>query len=155
MTWNLKWLFRINCFVKKIIFVNAERVMTLNCFRIDCIIEKLHLLCYWFLNIFSLHDLFETRSFICVYETSIALRYWHDCFRINCFIDKLHLQNMFERVIIFDVKLFESIVSLKKLHLSYRWHSNAFSLYYLIVICYSTCQRQCALINIWILNCFF
>ena len=85
MTWNrdIDKIIRINCFVKKIIFtkrVRIEYVMILNCFRIDCIIRKLHSLCYWLSNIFSLYDLFETWSFIFDYKTKtfIASRYWHD-----------------------------------------------------------------------------
>ena len=43
-----------------------------------------------------------------------------------------------KHVIIFDAKLFESIVSQEKLNLSCYWFSNTFSLYDLIWICCTT-----------------
>ena len=55
-----------------------ERVMTLNYFRINCIIEKLYSSCYWFSNIFSLYNLFEIWSFIFNYKTFIASKNWHN-----------------------------------------------------------------------------
>ena len=43
---------RVSCFVKRIISVDTERVMILNCSRVDCIIRRLHSSCDWSSNIF-------------------------------------------------------------------------------------------------------
>ena len=84
---------------------------------------------------------------------------------INILSNELHLQNTinFERDIILNVKLFESIVSSKKLNLSCYWFSNTFSLYNLIWICCTICslfncifyQYQCLVIDAKILNVCF
>ena len=57
-----------------------ERVMILNCSRVDCITGRLYSPCYWPSGIFSLYGLSETCSLILDYRTrtSIAPRYWHD-----------------------------------------------------------------------------
>ena len=44
---------------KKLYLQNVERVMILNCSRVNCIIKRLHSSCDWSSNIFSLYDLFE------------------------------------------------------------------------------------------------
>ena len=44
--------------VKEMYLQSVERVMILNCFRIDCIIKKFVLSCCWFSNTFSLRIYF-------------------------------------------------------------------------------------------------
>ena len=93
MTWNRDTnmiVFESIVSSKKLYLQNAERVMILNCFRINCIIRRLHSSCDWLSNIFSLYDLFETWSFDmtvrvncfiknCIYRTLNASRYRYDC----------------------------------------------------------------------------
>ena len=121
-------------FYQEIIFAKRwtfEHVMKLNCSRVNCIIERLYSSCYWFSNIFSLHDLFETCSLICNYRTRtfIASRYWHDCFRVSCSLKKLYLRNAFsiERAMILICSRIDCIV--RKIVLSCCWLSNTFLLY--------------------------
>ena len=102
-------------------YVKRVDIMILNCFRIVCIINRLHSSCYWFSNFFSLYDEFEIWSFDMI-------------IRINCFIKWIAFTK-FSKTSRYRW-LFESNVSLKNLHLSCYWFSNIFSLYDLIVICF-------------------
>ena len=100
MTWNRDTnmiVFESIVTLKKLYLQNVERVMILNCFRINFIIRKLHSSCDWSSNIFSLYDLFETWLFDmivrincfknCIYKTLNTSR--HMIVRINCIVKKI------------------------------------------------------------------
>ena len=72
MTWNRDVIIESVVLSMNCIYRTLERVMIFDCFRINCIIERLYSSCYWFSDIFSLYDLFETWSLIHDYKTFIA-----------------------------------------------------------------------------------
>ena len=113
---------------KTFIALRSWQNMMLNCFRINCIIEKLNSLCYWFSNTFSLYDLFETWSFIRDYETSIASRYWHD-YSNQLFYQKIAFTEHVQLWTRHDIEC----------KMRY-WISNIFFLYDLIWICCTICS---------------
>ena len=155
-------------FYQKIIFAKrwaSERVMKLNCFRINCIIEKLYSSCYWFSDIFSSYDSFETCSFIRDYKTSIRVAIltwlfssqlfyqmnciyrtlnvswcWYDCssqlyHQKNCIVVLLIFRYVF--VIWFDLNLLHDLFAT----CLYLW------LFF--------CQCRCLVTDAWILDVCF
>ena len=157
---SLTWLFESIVSSKELYLQSAERAMILNCFRVNCIIKKLYSSCYWFSDVFSLHDFLEIWSFVRVYRALIASRYWHEkllktsryrwLLESVALSNELHLQNFWTRHDIND--LLESIVSSRSLHLSCRlryvfavWLDRDL-LYDLFVCSWSmiiSCQCQC------------
>ena len=93
----------INQTVKTLIRFCQDILISILCENF--IVTKLYSSCYWFSNIFSMYNLFETWSFIFDYKTKtlIASRYWHD-YSNQCFINELYLRNV-ERVMIFDIQI--------------------------------------------------
>ena len=98
---------------------------------------------YWivFESIVSLENCIR-----CAIDFQIFSRYTTCSRLVRLFvtIERLSRRNKvtfnFERVMILNVKLFESIVSSKRLHLSCYWILDTFSLYDLIWICCTTCS---------------
>ena len=119
-----------------------------DCFRIDCVIKKLHSSCYWFSNIFSLYDLFETWSFIRDYKTSIrVILTW--LFSNQLFYQMNCIYRISERV---TISMTRSNQLYRQKICICRVDFDTFLLCNLIMTC---CQCRYVLTDTWVLNCCF